>query len=224
MKQGTARLAHAGDLRRAAAPLAIGERAHLLVRLASAPWERIVEALDVRGADSLLDVGCGPGLLAFLAERAGFVGRYLGVDTDERKVARARRWLGETERRRFRAGRVEDVAERGFARVALVDVLYLVPPAGREAIVNACAARMVPGGLLGAVTSGGGPAWKRALDRVQEGLAVAAGITRGAAVAPCDGASIASLFSAAGLRDVAVSDAGAGYVHGFEIVRGRVPS
>jgi 2-polyprenyl-3-methyl-5-hydroxy-6-metoxy-1,4-benzoquinol methylase len=216
-----ARAAHATALRRASRPLRLAERAHLAVRLASAPWERILRGLEPEGA--LLDVGCGPGLLAFLLAREGFAGSYLGVDPDDRKIVRARTWLAESTARSFRAARVEDLSERGFSRVAMVDVLYLVPEEARPALVAACAARLAPGGLLVAVTSGGGVAWKRALDRVQERVAVATGITHGAAVAPCDGASLARLFSGAGLGEVEVRDVGAGYLHGFELVRGRAP-
>ena len=62
----------------------------------------------------------------------------------------------------------------------------------------------------------------RAIDRIQERLAVAVlGLTRGAVVAPCDGAEVAALLSQAGLLDVRVEDAGAGYLHGFELVSGR---
>ena len=200
-----------------------GERVHLALRLRSFPWDRVLPAL-LPDAD-LLDVGCGPGLLAFLLERAGFSGRYLGLDPDERKVERARRFPGETSRRRFGVGSVEK-APAGAARQAVIlDVLYLVPEAERPAFVRGAARALVPGGLLVAVTSGGGPRWKRALDRLQERTAVRLlGLTRGASVAPCDGAEIAALLRAAGLSDVSVRDVGAGYSHGFELVRGVLPT
>lgn len=209
------------ELWRVSAPLRLAERAHLAARLASAPWERVLEALEPEG--SVLDVGCGPGLLAWHLARSAFAGTYLGIDPDARKVERARRWLPEGEARRFRAQRIDDVPERGFARAAIVDVLYLVPEGSRAALVSGAAARLAPRGLLLALTSGGGPRWKRALDRAQERVAVATGMTRGEVVAPCDGAVVAALLHAAGLRDVAVRDAGDGYLHGFEIVVGRAP-
>lgn len=199
----------------------MAERAHLAVRLTSAPWTRVVAGLRFDGS-SLLDVGCGPGLLAYLLERCGYTGTYLGVDPDERKVARACTWLGQSPRRAFRAVGVEGVDESGFDQAAIVDVLYLVPPSERAALVAGVASRLAPGGRLVALTSGGGPRWKRAVDRVQERLAVAVfGLTRGDVVAPCDGADVASLLSQAGLLGVHVEDAGAGYVHGFELVSGR---
>ena len=117
---------------------------------------------------------------------------------------------------------VEGVEERGFDQAAIVDVLYLVPPPARAALVAEVASRLAPGGRLVVLTSGGGPRWKRSIDWIQERLAVAVlGFTHGEVVAPCDGAEVASLFSQAGLNDVRVEDAGAGYVHGFELVSGR---
>lgn len=208
------------DVVRASRLLRRAERLHLAGRLSSAPWGRVVDSLALDGT-SLLDVGCGPGLLAHLLEARGYSGSYLGVDPDGRKVDRARAWLGESPRRAFRATGVEGVLEREFDQAAIVDVLYLVPPEDRAALVAEVSSRLAPGGRLVALTSGGGPAWKRAVDRIQERLAVVLGVTRGAVVAPCDGTEVAWLFSQAGLLDVRVEDAGAGYVHGFELVSGR---
>jgi SAM-dependent methyltransferase len=196
-------------------------RAHLAARLSSAPWARVADALSLEGS-ALLDVGCGPGLLAHLLDRLGYAGTYLGVDPDERKVERARAWVGESPRRTFRTGGIECVAEGAFDQAVIVDVLYLVPRAERAALVAEAASRLRPSGRLVVLTSGGGPQWKRSLDRLQERLAVAVvGMTRGAVVDPCDGAEVAGLLSGAGLVDVRVEAAGAGYLHGFELVTGR---
>lgn len=210
----------AGAVFRAARALPLAERLHLAVRRSSAPWDRVLAALGP-GIASLLDVGCGPGLLAHLLEQGGSPGLYLGVDPDPRKVARARAWVGEGPGRTFREGRVEEVGGGAFDRAAIVDVLYLVPRTERPALVSAAVARLAPGGRLVVLTSGGGPRWKRAVDRLQERLATLLGVTRGAVVDPCDGAEVAALLRGAGLDDVAVEDAGAGYLHGFEIVSGR---
>ena len=207
---------------RASGSLGRAERLHLAGRLSSAPWARVVRRL-ARDGVSFLDVGCGPGLLAWLLEARGYAGSYLGVDIDERKVARAKAWVGESPRRAFRATGVERVGERGFDQAAIVDVLYLVPRHARGALVAEVASRLAEGGLLVVLTSGGGPRWKRAVDRLQERLAVVLGVTRGDVVEPCDGAEVAALLSAAGLVDVRVEDAGAGYAHGFELVSGRRP-
>ena len=105
----------------------------------------------------------------------------------------------------------------------MIDVLYLVPPPERPEFLARAARSLTPGGLFVALTSGGGPRWKRRLDTAQERLAVGLGITRGGGVAPCDGAEIARLLLAAGLTGATVADVGRGYLHGFELVSARRP-
>ncbi|MCM3877086.1 MAG: class I SAM-dependent methyltransferase [Thermoanaerobaculia bacterium] len=208
-------------LRRAAAPLTLPERAHLDLRFRSAPWKRVVEAFEPDGR--LVDFGCGPGLLAHLLQRAGFQGTYLGLDSDARKVDRARRWLPESPARIFRAGTVDAATPGAFSQAALIDVLYLVPPPERADFLARAVRALTPGGLFVALTSGGGPGWKRRLDSAQERLAVGLGVTRGGGVATCDGAEIARLLEAAGLTGAAVVDVGRGFLHGFELVLARRP-
>ena len=208
---------------RAASALSVGARLHLAVRRWSAPWPRVVSALA--GERTLLDVGCGPGLLAFLLDARGAPGSYVGIDPDARKVSRAEAWLGGSPRRTFRACELAELPGETFGAVSVVDVLYLVPRDARAAFVAEVAARLADGGRAVVLTSGGGPRWKRLLDRLQERFVVAVlGWTRGSAVEPCDGAEVAALLATAGLVDVRVEDAGAGYLHGFELVSGRKPA
>lgn len=204
----------------AASALPLEARLHLAVRRWSAPWSRVVEALE--GEGTLLDVGCGPGLLAFLLDARGIRGSYVGIDPDARKVSRARTWLGGRPRRTFLSCELSELHGESFDAVSVVDVLYLVPRDARAVFVAGIVARLASGGRVVVLTSGGGPRWKRLLDRLQERLVVAVlGWTRGSAVDPCDGAEVAALLAAAGVVDVHVEDAGAGFLHGFELVSGR---
>jgi SAM-dependent methyltransferase len=205
----------------AASGLSLGERLHLLGRFQSAPWERVLPSLFLDG--HILDVGCGPGLLAHLLRRAGFRGRYCGIDPDPRKTDRARRWIPADPRTSFGVAKVEDSPAGAFSQVAVIDVLYLVPESIRHQFLRHAIAALEPGGLFVALTSGGGARWKRRLDRLQEGMATRFGVTRGAVVAPCDGEEIARLARTAGLESIAVADVGAGYLHGFELVTGHTP-
>jgi len=208
-------------LRKAAARLTFPERAHLDLRFRSAPWRRVVEAFEPDGR--LVDFGCGPGLLAHLLLRAGFLGTYFGLDPDSRKVDRARRWLPESPARLFSAATIDAVPPGAFSQAALIDVLYLVPGPERPDFLARAARALTPGGLFVALTSGGGPRWKRRLDTAQERLAVGLGITRGEGVATCDGAEVAGLLETAGLTGAAVVDVGRGFLHGFELVSARRP-
>jgi SAM-dependent methyltransferase len=204
---------------KAAAALTLPERGHLALRFRSAPWTKVLGALESGGA--LVDFGCGPGLLAHLLSRAGFSGTYLGLDPDPRKIDRARRWLPETAARRFQVGEVDAAPPGAFSQAALIDVLYLVTPGGRAGFVSRAARALSPGGRFVALTSGGGPRWKRRLDAAQERLAVGLGITRGASVATCDGEEVADLLTRAGLAGVGIVDVGRGTLHGFELVTAR---
>ncbi len=205
----------------AAQVLPLPERLHLLIRFASAPWDRLMPSFSPSG--DLLDIGCGPGLLAHLLRRTGFEGGYTGIDPDPRKIGRANRWVGGSPRIRFLTSGVEDVPQGAFSQVAIVDVLYLLPRSGRGTFLERAIAALRPGGSLVVLTSGGGPEWKRRLDRLQERLAVVLGVTRGAAVEPCDGREIAALLSGQGLESITVRTVGSGYTHGFELVEGRLP-
>jgi len=209
-------------LRKAAAVLTLPERAHLALRFRSAPWTKVLGVLESGGA--LVDFGCGPGLLAYLLSRAGFSGTYLGLDPDPRKIDRARRWLPETAARRFEVGEPDAAPPGAFSQAALIDVLYLVPARERAGFVSRAARALLPGGRFVALTSGGGPRWKRRLDAAQERLAVGLGITRGASVATCDGEEVADLLVRAGLADVGILDVGRSHLHGFELVTARRPS
>jgi SAM-dependent methyltransferase len=206
---------------KAAAALTLPERAHLALRFRSAPWTVVLGVLESGGA--LVDFGCGPGLLAHLLARAGFSGTYLGLDPDPRKIDRAQRWLPETTAQRFQVGGVDAAPPGAFSQAALIDVLYLVRPGERAAFVSRAARALSPGGRFVALTSGGGPRWKRRLDTAQERLAVGLGITRGAAVATCDGEEVADLFIREGLLGAGIVDVGRGYLHGFELVTARRP-
>ncbi len=121
-------------------------------------------------------------------------------------------------------GGVDEASPGAFSQAALIDVLYLVPPGERAGFVSGAVRALSPGGRFVALTSGGGPRWKRGLDAAQERLAVGLGITRGAAVATCDGKEVADLLFRAGLERVGIADVGRGYLHGFELVTARRPS
>ncbi|MEO7921788.1 MAG: methyltransferase domain-containing protein, partial [Thermoanaerobaculia bacterium] len=184
-----------------------------------APWEFVLTAVPAGG--SLLDIGCGPGLLAHLLADAGWSGSYRGIDVDARKIERARVWPGETDRRGFQTPALQDVRET-FTSATLIDVLYLIPRPARAAFIRDAVRPLAPGGRFVVLTSGGGPRWKRLLDRAQEHAAVSLlRFTAGSVVDPCDGNEVAGYLAAAGLSEIAVTDVGGRYLHGFELITGR---
>ena len=96
---------------------------------------------------SLLDVGCGGGLIAEPLARLG--ARVTGLDPAAENVAAARRHAaGQGLDIAYRAGRVEELAIEGLAFDAVVclEVVEHVPDPG--AFLAACAGLVRPGGLL----------------------------------------------------------------------------
>ena len=108
------------------APLPLKERWFCRARLKLAPLEEV--AARATGT-TLLDVGCGHGVLAALLLHDHPERRVVGIDPDERKVEWARRSIGRDPRAEFRACTIEALAaERpaSFDCVLIADVLCLI--------------------------------------------------------------------------------------------------
>jgi len=96
---------------------------------------------------SLVDIGCGGGLLSEPLARQGF--RVLGVDAARENIAAAERHLGQTnERLAYRCAHAEDLADerRRFDVVLAMEIVEHVTD--RQNFVETCAALVKPGGLL----------------------------------------------------------------------------
>jgi SAM-dependent methyltransferase len=142
------------------------QRFHLAGRLRLCPYPSLLKHLT--GTESILDIGCGFGHLAwFLAgERPGL--RYYGTDLDENKIALAQACrpaapaLVEVEPPAgnppsptpptFLAGDVRGqtgLPER-FGNIVLLDVLYLMPWEAQHALLEWCLSRLSdkPGSAL----------------------------------------------------------------------------
>jgi 2-polyprenyl-6-hydroxyphenyl methylase/3-demethylubiquinone-9 3-methyltransferase len=129
-------------------PLPLAERLFVRGRLASAPLAEL--AARARGA-TLLDVGCGHGvLIALLA--VGHPHRHVvGIDPDARKIDWARRSVGRCANVELRACTIEMLAaERpgAFDTVLVADVLYLLEPAAWTPFLAAARRLLKPDGRL----------------------------------------------------------------------------
>ncbi len=141
-------------------------------------------AIERRLADGshalLLDVGCGSGILSFVALLEGLA-RAVACDTDEESVTYAREnavALGLAGRADLRLGGVEVVPETSSLVVANIETPVLVPMA------PALAARVEPGGVL--ILSGILIEQREAIERAYtaEGLTLERADTEGAWIAP----------------------------------------
>jgi 2-polyprenyl-3-methyl-5-hydroxy-6-metoxy-1,4-benzoquinol methylase len=114
-----------------------GTRLHILIRYLTCPFGRLLRFVP-KEARSMLEIGAGHGLFSRLVSARGV--RAVAVEPDLRKI-----------------GNVEDVtsvvafdqAVRGrFDVIAIVDVLYAIPVAAWDGILQRALERLNPGGVL----------------------------------------------------------------------------
>jgi SAM-dependent methyltransferase len=95
----------------------------------------LAEALEIEPGDTVIDVGCGSGVLSFVAARLG-AGRVIGSDLSTEAVEVARenaRSLGLDDRVEFRAGNLLDPVRGEKANVIIGDVSGIPDEIGRLA-------------------------------------------------------------------------------------------
>ncbi len=206
------------------APMAV--RAHVRLRWSTCPF-RAVEA-QVPPSGRVLEVGCGHGVFSLLAAVSSPERTVVGVDVDERKVPHAR---AATARAR-EAGADVDIAvappgelpDGPWDAIVVVDVAYLLDAASQRHLVQECAARLAPGGVLVVKEMALRPAWKFRWNAIQETLSVRVlGITRGAEMTFMDPVEMGGWMGTDGL-DVRHLPLHKGYPHPHHLVVGRRPA
>jgi 2-polyprenyl-3-methyl-5-hydroxy-6-metoxy-1,4-benzoquinol methylase len=200
-------------------------RAHVALRWLTCPFPAVAAAVPPTG--SVLEVGCGHGLLSnYLA--LGGPGRLVtGIDPDPARIAVARRAGARVGGRgggvSFAVGPPGVLPAGPYAAVVLVDVVYLIEPAEQEQAVRSCAGLVAPGGALVLKETATGPGWRSRLTLAQETVAVRLlRVTTGARPAFVPPARLAGWMAAAGL-EVTERDLSAGYVHPHRLLVGRRP-
>jgi 2-polyprenyl-6-hydroxyphenyl methylase/3-demethylubiquinone-9 3-methyltransferase len=154
------------------APLPLKERWFCRARLALAPLEQV--AARAAGT-TLLDVGCGHGVLAALLLHDHPERRVVGIDPDERKIAWARTSVGRDSRAEFRACTIEALAaERpaSFDCVLIADVLCLVARGEWTPLLAATRRLLRPGGRLVLKDAEHDGSWRAAKALWQERITV----------------------------------------------------
>jgi 2-polyprenyl-3-methyl-5-hydroxy-6-metoxy-1,4-benzoquinol methylase len=130
------------------ASLPLAERLFVRGRLASAPLAEL--AARAKGA-TLLDVGCGHGVLLALLAVGHPERRVVGIDPDDRKIEWARSSVGRCSNVELRACTIETLAADrpgSFDTVLVADVLYLLDPAAWTPFLQAAHTLLKPGGRL----------------------------------------------------------------------------
>src|SRR3954453_5365087 len=136
----------------------LGIRGFVLARHLLAPLARVVAA--VPSAGRILDVGCGHGLFTNALALGSPDRQVLGVDPSPVKIGVARASAAGLPNVEYRTGLVQEIEERGFDGISILDVLYLLPVEDKLAVLQACRERIAPDGVLVLKTNDTAPAWK----------------------------------------------------------------
>jgi len=177
-------------------------RTHLLIRFLTCPFLRVLDAVprDAR----VLDVGAGHGLFARLVAARG-ARRVIAVEPDVRKVQPVD---GVT----FVAG-FDDCVGGTFEAIVIIDVLYKIPKADWQPLLERCAARLAPGGLLLVKEHDPRARIKHGWNRAQEWLASKMRLTLGQSFTYVNPDDFAAWLGALGFEHQRVERLDFGYPH-----------
>ena len=201
----------------------IGARLHTRLRAWSAPLDAVVEALPREG--TLLDVGCGHGLVSNEVALRSPLARVLGVDLSETKIASARASVGARTNVEFRQAPLEGVPESGFDAVSLIDVLYLVPPGSWTSFLRTCREKLRPGGIFVLKEVGTEPWWKFERLKLQEFMSTRIlRITKGDTMHFESGEDLRKRLLSLGFEDVTLQTLDSGYSSPHLLLTARRPA
>jgi 2-polyprenyl-3-methyl-5-hydroxy-6-metoxy-1,4-benzoquinol methylase len=122
-------------------------QSYVASKLRSDPVYGAVFALLRDSSEPVVDVGCGVGLLAFYLRERGFEPRITGLDSDGRKISRARAAA--------RGTRDVDFLQQnacteipGTGNIVLLDLLHYLKPDEQISLLTRLGDSIPPGGLL----------------------------------------------------------------------------
>lgn len=155
----------------------LGIRLFVRTRHLLCPMARIERLVPREGR--ILEVGCGHGLFTNLLAVASPARSVLGVDPAPVKIQVAEQVGAPLPNVAFRRGYVAEVAEEGFDAAAILDVLYLLPPADKREVLRCCFERLRPGGMLILKANDTAPRWKYEVTVLQEKIMTGLRLTMG---------------------------------------------
>jgi SAM-dependent methyltransferase len=107
-----------------------------------------LHAVAARPDATVVDLGCGRGLLAVLLGETGAAAQVVGLDWDEAGLAIARAAARDLPRLRFAPADLTGDAPPACTAAALIDVLHYHPPEVQDTILARVAGALAPGGRL----------------------------------------------------------------------------
>ena len=202
------------------APLQV--RAHVRVRWASCPFRAVAAELPESG--SILEVGCGHGLLSLHLASTSAGRKVTGIDVDRDKLEAATAAAdGAGLAATFEVVEGAALPDGPWDAIAIVDVLYLLSADDQRALLRACAARLAFGGVLAVKEMAPVPRWKARWNVLQETAAVKLlGITEGEELTFLPPLELASAMRDGGL-EVRERPLHRWYPHPHHLLVGRRP-
>ena len=203
-------------------------RVHTSIRWWTAPFTEL--ELEVPLAGDILEVGCGHGVFTVFLGVSSRARRVVGIDIDSEKIA-----LADSAVSGLRPGEADvsfavspsgiiPVIEGGWRSIVFADVLYLIHPDDRAAILARCFDALAPGGLLIVKEVDTRPRLKALVAQFQELLATRVlRITRGDHLEFPSLADLESLLGNLGMATIA-KHIDHGYVHPHCVVIGTKPA
>ena len=110
------------------------------------PLDTYLQYLPQEG--TIADVGCGRGVLTCLLAILRPQGTVIGYEPDARRARVANQIAGRLQNVSFRACGWEEMGTGNFNAIVLIDTLHHVPYAEHQALLQALARQLVPGGVL----------------------------------------------------------------------------
>lgn len=155
----------------------LGIRLFVRARHLLTPLERVADFVPLQGR--ILDLGCGHGLFSHLLALQSPARQIVGVDPSPVKIAVAARVGRRVPNVRYWQGTADSAAASRFDAITICDVLYLLDPAAKAAVVRRCRELLAPGGVLVLKTNDTRPRWKYEWARFEEVLMTRLGLTLG---------------------------------------------
>lgn len=176
-------------------------RAHVFLRWLSCPFAAVEEEVPKTG--SVLDLGCGHGLLSLYISATGPERRVQGVDVDAAKVREATAAASAFHSVSFveaSDGGWRPQPDESWDAIVIVDMLYLLGSVAAFELLATAAAALCPGGRLVIKEIDFRPRWKYQLAVLQERMATrVARVTQGEMVDFLAPSGVARVLQDAGL-------------------------
>jgi len=143
---------------------------YLRIKLRICPFLLMEEFFPTSG--KIVDLGCGNGLFSFILKLGSPSREIVGFDLDEKKINVARAIQKAFTGIQFEVGNIVEMRYPEADVLTLIDVLYLIPFAKQQEILEKCSGVLKTAGWLILKEMDTKPRWKYGWNIFQETLAV----------------------------------------------------